>query len=44
LKAVSFMISESTGALCAVEPCLTRGSSFVDDFYDGNNSVFVDDF
>jgi len=38
------MISESTRALCAVEPCLTRGSSFVDDFYDGNNSVFVDDF
>jgi len=40
----SLMISESAAIVCAVESTCQPGSSFIDDFYIGNESVLVDDF
>ena len=40
----SLIISETTGVFALSNPCVTRGSSFVEDFSDGIDSVFDDYF
>jgi hypothetical protein len=44
VEAVSMNISEAAGLFALSNPCVTRGSSFVDDFLVTSDSVFVDDF
>jgi len=40
----SMTISDSTGQLLLTNPRLTFGIGFVDDFRDGNGSVFINSF